>query len=130
MTPEQNTGMEVQTVGATPAEVGHEAVEAAATTGMVEVPPAVAEQNAAMAAVNEAARLANSQQSAEAAAAVARQINDTRPEGMPSSLPEGPAPVAQELTASTVRSGTGVRIDGAPRGPVQPAAQETVTPQQ
>ncbi len=84
--------------------------------GLIEMPAdiaaAVERRNAEQAAVD-AARAA---EMGARAATVAAGINNSRPEGMPPTLPTGETPVSTELTASTVRSGRGVSVIVPPRG--------------
>lgn len=73
-------------------------------TEIIEIPESIAE------AVNETGRdraalhVADRENQLAAASLIAISINDSRPEGMPSTIPTSKVPARTELTASTVRS--------------------------
>ncbi len=80
-------------------------------SAMIELPPHIAEANAQSDAARKAeqdARLADARERAEA---IARSIDASRPEGMPSTLPTGEKKPDSFLGASTVNSHSGIRID-------------------
>lgn len=71
---------------------------------MIEVPVHVTDALTAAAETATALELASKQAQETEAAATAQDINNTRPDGMPPTLPTpGEKPATTELTSSTVR---------------------------
>ena len=82
--------------------------------GLIEMPESVRAERERAQAEQAAADAALSAVIGARAARVTANINATRPEGVPSTLPTGEVPPSTELTASTVNSYRGARLDAVP----------------
>lgn len=78
---------------------------------IVELPPRIAEANAQSDATRKAEQEAKLADARERAEAVARSIDASRPEGMPSTLPTGEKKADGFLGASNHNTRSGIRID-------------------
>ncbi|MDB5162215.1 MAG: hypothetical protein JWM52_723 [Candidatus Saccharibacteria bacterium] len=85
--------------------------ESAPVPTLIQMPDHIIESRAQAEAVSESQHALDVASAHERAEAVARSINDTRPEGMPETLPTGEKKEYGQFGASTVNSHSGIRID-------------------